>query len=332
MFELVWPWLLAFMPLPFVVWKLVPKSEARTASLRIPFYKAVTDEALTGSMISKTALALAAAAWLFLVVACARPVWIEQTVKIPVTGRDLLIAMDLSGSMETADFANNRVTRFDAVRQIAGDFIERRVGDRVGLIVFGSQPYLYAPLTFDVKTVVEFLNGSRIGFAGKRTAIGDTIALASKVLRERSADNRILILMTDGENSAGTLTPSQSLQIAVEFGVRIFVIGIGPDHTLGSSDRSVNVLPHIAETTGGRYFHAANSKSLEEIYRQIDAFEPIEADERSFTKMQELYPWSLATSMLLFLLLVLHVVMPAFGWQSVTGRDTSGDIFKSGIH
>lgn len=330
MLELSWPWMLTLLPLPFLMRKLAPQSQTRSASLRIPFYKEIADGMLTGGGVSKTALILASLAWLFLIAGSARPIWIEHTVKIPVTGRDLLIAMDISGSMETADFSNAQVTRFGAVRAIAGEFIQRRVGDRVGLIVFGSQPYLYAPLTFDVETVVEFLDGLRVGIAGKRTAIGDTIALASKVLRERSAENRILILMTDGENSAGELAPLQAMEVAVQIGVRIFVIGIGPNHALQSSDTRVNVLPHIAESTGGRYFHAADSDTLEDIYRQIDAFEPIEADERNFTRAQELYPWLLGAAMAVFSLLVIHAAYPGRQWAKYGPKN--GNISKSGIH
>ena len=325
MVQFAWGWLFILLPVPFAIWKWMPKSESRHTSLRIPFFRQVTNRALTDSATSRTALIVAMAAWISLVAAVARPLWIEESVKIPVTGRDLLVALDISGSMETADFSNSRMTRFEAVQRIASEFIKRRIGDRVGLILFGSQPYLYAPLTFDVRTVADFLGDSRVGFAGKRTAIGDTIALAVKVLRERSAENRILILLTDGENSAGTLTPTKAMEIAVEYGVRIFVIGIGPDQSLKNADPSKNVLPQIAETSGGVYFHAASSEKLEQIYQEIDEFEPIETDERTFTKAYELYPWFLGLAMLMFGLLVLRNATVHLKWRSVSNTERSAD-------
>ena len=152
--------------------------------------------------------------------------------------------------------------------------------------------------------------GSQVGFAGQRTAIGDTIGLAVKVLRERPAENRILILLTDGENSAGSIDPVQAVQLAVQHGVRIFVIGIGPDQALApNSGSSRNILPHIAQATGGVYFHASNSEALQDIYQQIDQYEPIEADEKRHTKATELYPWPLALSMTMIAVLAFLYAM-----------------------
>ena len=313
MLTFAWLWMFALLPVPVLVRKLMPKIDSKSASLKVPFFREVAEQSFTTGAPSRLSIILAIIAWLALVTAAARPLWIEESVKVPITGRDLLIALDISGSMQQTDFSVSGGSRFSAVREIAGEFVQRRAGDRVGLILFGSLPYLYAPLTFDVDTVVDFLSGSQVGFAGQRTAIGDTIGLAVKVLRERSAENRILILLTDGENSAGSINPVQAVQLAVQYGVRIFVVGIGPDQALAAnSGSSRNILPHIAQDTGGVYFHASNSEALQDIYQQIDQYEPIEADEQRHTKATELYPWPLALSMTMIAVLAFLYAMTGF--------------------
>ncbi len=317
MFRFGWIWMLVALPLPLLIRLFLPKYSDREASLIVPFFHEVSNQFSKTQSKSFLLLGFAILAWIFLVLASARPQWIDEKVSVPVTGRDLLIALDISGSMQQMDFSVTDASRFESVRQIAGDFLRRRAGDRVGLILFGSQPYLYAPLTFDVETVVEFLNGSQVGFAGQRTAIGDTIGFAVKVLRERPAENRLLILLTDGENSAGSLEPLQAMQLALEHGVRIFVIGIGPNYAPSQRAvpalRSRFVLPTIAESTGGVYFHASNSRMLEEVYQTIDQFEPIEGDEKTRTSVTELYPWPLGFSMSI---LALTILLNNFPWRN----------------
>ena len=298
MLDLQWLWVLLILPLPFVVRHFLPKRESRALSLKVPFFREVNDQRFSATAPSTSVLCMTVSIWLLLVIAAARPVWIEESVSVPITGRDLLIALDISGSMQQRGFSTGNESRFSAVQKIAGEFIAKRTGDRVGLILFGSQPYLYAPLSFDLDTVTEFLGHARVGFAGQATAIGDTIGLAVKVLRERSAQNRIMILLTDGDNSAGAIDPLDGMQLALEHGVRIFVIGIGIDHKR-SGGGGQNVLPGIAEKTGGFYFHASDAKALQEIYQIIDQYEPIEADAQTHLVVTELYPWSLALAMLI---------------------------------
>ncbi len=326
MIQFAWWWCFLLLPVPVAVRKWIPSAPSRSASPRIPFLHELAVRQAMQSASSSRALVWGALMWVVLVTACARPLWIEQSVKIPVTGRDLLIALDISGSMETVDFADARSTRFAVVQAVASDFIRRRVGDRVGLILFGSQPYLYAPLTFDVKTVADFLAQARVGFAGKRTAIGDAIALAVKVLRDRPAENRILILLTDGENSAGALTPAKAAAIATEYGVRIFAVGIGPDLARQNAGSPTHEFIRIAEATGGRYFHASNSQQLEQIYQEIDAFEPLEADQRTFTRAHELYPWLLGLAMTLFAALILAGSGLPLQWRSKIGKRRVPDV------
>ena len=315
MLKFEWLPVLLALPLPILVRMFVPIRESKPPSLKVPFFGAISAAGFAANAPSKSVFAMAILIWLALVTAAARPVWIQERVQIPITGRDLLIALDISGSMQQRDFASGNESRFSAVQKIAGEFVNRRAGDRVGLILFGSQPYLYAPLTFDLDSVVDFLSHARVGFAGQQTAIGDTIGLAVKVLRKRSAENRLLILLTDGDNSAGSLDPLEGMQLAVEHGVRVFVIGIGIDHSNLSSSaasrRPVNVLPTIAESTGGVYFHASDAEALEAIYAAIDEFEPIETESQSHRLVTELYPWPLAVSIILATLLFLQNMLLA---------------------
>ena len=250
-----------------------------------------------------------AVAWLLLLTAAARPLWLEHSTDFQATGRDLLVAVDISGSMKEKDMTASGQSRFEVVQNIAGEFVKRRHGDRVGLILFGTTPYLHAPLTFDVDTVALFLDESRVGFAGSRTSIGDTIAMAVKVLRDRPATNRILVLLTDGDNTSGHLNLGQAKTLAVEFGVRVYAITIGPQQLLQGSRidlaRGVGtkpVLQEIAEATGGVYYHADDAVKLEEIYQSIDKFEPVEIDDSSLLTATELYPWPLALTALLIAL------------------------------
>ncbi len=327
MFEFQWPLVFLALPLPYVIRRLVPKRESKPPSLKVPFFAAVSRAEMSIGIPPKTIMAVAALAWFALICAASRPVWIEERVQVPITGRDLLIALDISGSMQRQDFSAGYRSRFMAVREMAGEFVARRVGDRVGLILFGSQPYLYTPLTFDLNSVVEFLNHARVGFAGQQTAIGDTIGLAVKVLRERPAENRILILLTDGDNSAGSIEPLEGMRLAVEHGVRIFVIGIGIDHTAArvADHRGSNDLPRIAQATGGVYFHASNAAALEEIYAAIDAFEPIDAGQDSQLLTTELYPWPLAVAMVLAIIPFTHRRFANFGTRLRGLREEDAD-------
>lgn len=298
--------MLVLLPFPIVVRWLVPKSDQILPSLKAPFFHEAAKRGLAADAPSPASIVLAAIVWIALVVASARPIWVHESMEVPISGRDILIALDASGSMDQQDFSESKRSRFEVVRRIAGDFVLRRKGDRVGLILFGDLPYLYAPLTFDVDTVHEFLSTSRTRFAGARTAIGDSIGLAVKVLRDRPAENRILILLTDGENSAGSIEPLQAMQLAVDHGVRIYTIAIGALPEIPSAAGGVvgGVLGRIAASTGGIYFHASNPRDLERIYDEIDRYEPIEEELARKVIAGELYPWPLTLSLLSLLMLV----------------------------
>jgi len=247
--------------------------------------------------------------WLLFVLAAMQPMWPHGEARIPRSGRDLMLAIDLSRSMAAVDFtlAGRPVDRLEAAQYVAGDFLERRRGDRVGLILFGERAYVQAPLTFDTTAVRQLLEEAEIGLAGKATAIGDAIGLALKRLRdEQDAQQRVLILVTDGENTAGAVGPERAAELARDLGVRIYTIGIGAAsgqaNHLGLYSASGGVdegtLSAVAETTGGRYFRAQDTQQLMEIYASLDALEPGTDRSRPLRERSPLQPWLLALALI----------------------------------
>ncbi len=241
-----------------------------------------------------------------------RPQWLGDFVEFPVSGRDLIMAVDLSGSMQEEDFLlrGQRVDRLTATKFVAGDFIDRRIGDRIGLILFGERAYLQAPLTLDRKTVKTLLYESAIGLAGRATAIGDAIGLAVKRLRLRENANKVLILLTDGANSAGEVEPIEAARLAAREGLKIYTIGVGADEMVvdfffgsrkinPSADLDEKTLNEIADMTGGRYFRARDTQELDEIYVLLDELEPVERDVRRFRPRKSLYFWPLTIAMII---------------------------------
>jgi Ca-activated chloride channel family protein len=313
MITLEWPWVLAALPLPLAARYLLPpaRTDARQA-LRLPFYHELAGLESSGSgRRGRLRQLLAWLAWMLLIVAAARPQWIGDPVSLPVTGRDLMLAVDLSGSMDEQDYVldGRPVSRLDVVKQVAGEFIDRRQGDRLGLILFGTRAYLQTPLTYDRETVRAMLSDTVIGLAGRETAIGDAIALAVKRLREQPEGNRVLILLTDGTNTAGNISPEAAARLAAESKVRIYTIGIGggpvglrtPFGMLlqQPSDLDPDTLKAIAKETGGRYFQATDTGELAHVYDELDRLEPSIRDNRTYRPMQALFPWPAGAALLL---------------------------------
>ena len=312
MWSFAWPWVFLALPLPVVVRKLMPAArEGREAGLRVPDLRAFAVLARRSEVAQLTnwRFWMTAAAWLLLVVAAARPERIGADVDVPVSGRNLMLAIDLSGSMDAKDFelGNRRVDRLTATKAVASDFIRRREGDRLGLILFGERAYLQAPLTLDRETVNTLLMESVIGLAGEKTAIGDAITLAVKRLHEQGAEaaEQVLILLTDGANTAGEIAPLKAAELAAQIGLRIYTVGIGADQMVLPSItglmRSINpsadldeaTLKRIAKTTGGHYFRARDTAGFQEIYRLLDELEPVAEPEAGFRPVQALFYWPL---------------------------------------
>ncbi|MCK5915494.1 MAG: VWA domain-containing protein [Deltaproteobacteria bacterium] len=319
MTKFIWPELFAALPLPLIFYLLLPKARNTTGkALKVPFFRELADFAETSTTkSSKWLKIIAIIAWLLLVTAAARPQWIGEPVSMPVSGRDLLLAVDISGSMKAKDMEirGRAVDRLTIIKKVAGEFIVRREGDRIGLILFGSQAYLQAPLSLDRKTVNQLLQESMIGIAGNKTAIGDALGLAVKRLHERPGSRKVLILLTDGANTAGTIEPLKAAELAKADNVSIYTIGIGAERMIVNcffGDRVVNPssgldeksLTKIAQLTGGRYFRARESADLEKIYALLDKLEPVLSEDNSLRPIRELFPWPLGCALILAFILI----------------------------
>jgi len=320
MIEFVWPWMFLVLPLPWFARRFLPPAETtRGAALRVPFLNELAQPGDVAHPIHhRWLLWLAFGTWLFIVCASSRPQWLGDPLALPVSGRDLVLAVDLSQSMRETDFQiqGRQVDRLTATKWVANDFIARREGDRIGLILFGEQAYLQTPLTFDRDTVLTLLNESQIGLAGRATAIGDAIGLAVKRLRKKEAGHRVLILLTDGANTAGEVEPLQAAELAAREGLTIYTIGIGADEMIvrgllssrrvnPSADLDEKMLRTIAEQTGGQYFRARDTSELEKIYQLLDKLEPVERDLELFRPITALFHWPLAAAIFLLALLMI---------------------------
>jgi len=321
MIEFIWWGLLFLLPLPLLLRMLLtPVDSADDYALRTPYYQNWIQLYEQGSLNKEKRLLrliLLILMWILLIIASARPQYVGEPIELPATGRDLLLAVDISGSMEATDLQlqGKKATRLDVVKSVLNDFIERREGDRIGLILFGEQAYLQTPLTFDRTTVKKMLDESAIGLAGaSRTAIGDGIGLAVKRLRERKADSRVLVLLTDGQNNTGAVEPIKAAQLASQIGVKIYTIGVGADEmvvesffgqrTLNpSKDLDEKTLISVAEATDGQYFRARDTDELENIYSVLDEIEPVEANPETFRPVKSLFYWPLAAALLMAFLL-----------------------------
>ena len=325
MLSLAWPWVLILLPLPFVLrWRLPPRQNDAQAALRVPHvddFQLGESPTTAGHTQHHGRLLLASLIWLALVLAASRPQWLGDEIDTPLSGRDLMLAIDLSGSMAIEDFSlrGKTVDRLTASQYVAADFIEQRKGDRVGLILFGRNAYLQAPLSFDRKTVNALLQEAVIGLAGKETAIGDAIGLAIKRLQDQNKNSRVLILMTDGANTAGEVSPLKAAELAHKQGLKIYTIGIGADEMIRqtffgrqrinpSADLDEKTLRAIAQKTGGRYFRARNTDELKQIYALLDKLEPVQQDSLRFRPVRALFYWPLGLALGLLLLMALFAL------------------------
>lgn len=325
MFEFTWSWVFLLAPLPWLMRRLLPNAESGEAALQVSFLADL--EALAGQRARKTLPDLRQHAplvliWLLLLLAAARPEWVGEPLPVPSSGRDLMLAVDVSGSMDYPDmhWQGEEVSRLELVKGLLGEFIDGRRGDRLGLILFGTQAYLQSPLTFDRLTVKTWLDEALIGIAGKNTAVGDAIGLAVKRLRERPAQSRVLVLVTDGANTAGQIEPLTAARLAAEQGVKIYTIGIGADPQSSGIAGMLGINPgldldepqltEIASLTGGQYFRARDADELAEISRVLDQLEPVSQLPTLARPAQPLFPWPLGAALLLSLLLVSQQLWP----------------------
>ncbi|WP_226944872.1 vWA domain-containing protein [Pseudomonas sp. FME51] len=325
MFEFHWPLCFLLLPLPWLYRRFLPAANTRSAALQVSFMDRLEAlRPLSPQHSSPGRKWPYLVVWALLVSAAARPELLGETLPTPVTGRDMMLALDLSGSMEFQDMQLDgvEVNRLVLVKHLLGEFVDRRRGDRLGLILFGTQAYVQAPLTHDRQAVREWLEESFIGLAGRETAIGDAIGLAIKRLLDEPAASRVLILITDGANTAGTVTPLRAARLAAEHQIRIFTIGVGADtqaqdNTTASLwglqfDPSIELdegsLKEIALITDGAYFRARNEADLQAIYQRLDQLEPALRDGLPDRQTTPLYPWPLGLALVLSLMLSGNVI------------------------
>ena len=316
---LQWPaWLLA-LPLPWILQRLVPPPPAGGDALRLPIASRARELVAPAGAARRGIGWLAGVAWVMLCIAAARPQQLGPAVQPPARGRDLMVALDLSGSMNEQDMSlgGGAVDRLTAAKAVLSDFIDRRVGDRLSLLVFGRQAHVLTPFTLDRDSVREQLADSVVGLAGQETAIGDAIGLAVKRLRNQPEGERVLVLLTDGVNTAGVLDPRKAARIAADAGVRIHTVAFGGDGAVslfgfrvavpGADDEiDETTLRAIATSTGGRFFRARDTDELAGIYADIDRLEPIARPGRAVRPRIERYAWPLGAALVLGVLAALQ--------------------------
>ncbi len=310
-------WLLLLIPLPWLIRRWLPTHQEQKTAVRVPFMQRISR--LAGVQPgSSTAVAkrpfsqwlVLSLAWLLVIVALARPQWLEDPVINELPMRDLMVAVDLSGSMEAEDFtdtAGNVVDRLTAVKQVLDAFFARREGDRVGLILFGTAAFVQVPFTDDLDVVRELLEEAQVRMLGPRTMLGDAMGLAINQFERSEVEDRVLIVLTDGNDTGSLVPPDRAAEIARDSDVVVHTIAIGDPTATGEQALDEKTLEGIAVTTGGRYFHANDREELEEIYAYLDEINPRQVDTQSYRPLTDLYHWPLAGSLLMTLLYIMYL-------------------------
>lgn len=317
MFELHWPAAFLLLPLPWLLRWLLPPAAVPSTALQVGFLPRLEQLHSNATPIHSARRHWPfIVIWLLLLIAASRPQWLGEPLPISISGRDMMLAVDLSGSMEYQDMQldGEPVPRMAVLQRLVSNFIEERQGDRLGLILFGSSAYVQAPLTHDLDSLNQWMDEAFVGLAGRETAIGDAIGLAIKRLTTEPAESRVLVLITDGANTAGQVNPLRAARFAASEGIRIFTIGVGADRSTqaGTRDPSVDLdegtLVDVALATGGEYFRARNGEDIDVIYNRIDMLEPALRDSGPRRHARALYPWPLGLAMLLTLTLAGNAV------------------------
>lgn len=320
MFELANPWMFVALPLPLLVYWLFPAYQESQDSIRVPFFQRLVE--LTGETPQKGAVVLQRMlfqkiwipfTWVLIVIALAQPQWVGNPIEQTRSARDLMVAVDLSGSMETMDFKaadGKQISRLAAVKQVLADFARQREHDRLGLIVFGDSPYLQAPFTEDHATWLTLLEETEIAMAGQSTMFGDAIGLAIKLFEASETENRVLIVLTDGNDTGSKVPPVEAAKVAENRNVTIYTIAVGNPDTAGEEALDLDTMNTIAEVTGGHSYQALDRLQLQQIYKDIAGLEPETHETLSFRPRLSLhhYPLGLALAgyMVFFTLMTLR--------------------------
>lgn len=319
MIELIWPWVWLLLPLPFLIRHFAPAAQQSEVALVVPFFsrfKNINEQTRDSQLSSsRSTFWLALFIWCLLLAAASRPQWMGEPVPVSSSARDIIMAVDISGSMKRTDLKlnNEPVTRLEVIKHIVGEFVKQRKGDRLGLILFGTNAYLQAPLTFDLNTVNTLLDEAQIGMAGEHTAIGDAIGLAIKRLIKQPNAQHVLILLSDGGDNASEVKPQQAAELAAKEHIKIYTVGVGASEmeipslffsrTVNpSQDLDEETLKLIADKTGGQYFRAQSTEELQQIYNKIASLEPIKQDDQIYRPQISLLHYPLALAFLLSML------------------------------
>ena len=344
MYKLEYSWLLALLPLPLFLYWLLPAYKEEQDSIRLSFFSYISSAIgvtpQPGAVVPRTnwlQKLLAPICWSLIVLALARPQRVEPPIQKIQPGRDVMLALDISQSMETPDFhtpEGKRMRRVDAVKQVVSNFIQRRKNDRIGLIVFGQAAYPVTPFTLDHDACIKILNQTDAGMAGPQTMIGDAIGLAIKQFDNSDAKQKLLILLTDGNDTGSRMPPRKAAEIASQRGVTIHVVGIGDPHATGEDKVDYAALAGIAKVTGGQLFHGQNRDELEKAYATLDAITPQNFKTLSYQPKTELFMFPLGTAVVLLagyhiLMMILSPLLRVFARQKrpADEADTSS-VFK----
>jgi Ca-activated chloride channel homolog len=316
-------WILWLLPVPLLVWLLMPSYKDEQTSVRIPFFNRVAETArlkpAPGAIVPQTnwlQKVLVPLCWCLTLIALARPVLVEPPVQKIQPARDLMLALDISQSMETPDFISpeeKRITRIEAVKRVVDDFIQRRTGDRIGLIVFGAAPYPQTPFTLDHSTCRALLAETQPGMAGPQTMLGDAIGLAIKEFENAEAKEKVLILLTDGNDTGSRMPPLKAAEIAKDHGVKIHTVVIGNPKATGEDKVDVALMRSVSEKTGGRFFLGQDQKQLADIYATLDRITVQNFKTQTYRPKRQLYQYPLAVA--LILVIVYQFIM--FMWTLV---------------
>lgn len=297
MWQFDYPWLLLLLPLVGLGYRYLPDYREARSAVRVPFFSAMSRAvgqapSQAGTRGNRWQLLLNVLVWTLLVIAAARPVLVEKPIERQQPVRDLMLAIDLSQSMETTDYTDangQKINRLAAVKEVVHRFIDRRRDDRLGLIVFGSGAYPQAPLTLDHASLSLLLDDSGIGMAGPNTAIGDAIGLGLKMLDQAHEHEKVMILLTDGNDTSSAITPEHAASMAAAKGVVIHTIGIGDPSANGEAKVDLQGLQQIAKVTGGRFFRAEDRQALDQVYDTLDKLNPHEVKTLSHQPKRDLF-------------------------------------------
>jgi len=318
--ELEFPWWFLVLPLPYLVWRFVPPHTETVEALRVPYFERLSElvkaEPQRGAVIrrrGKVRLLVLTLVWCATVTALTKPVLRKDPVTVTKSARDLLLAVDLSGSMDTQDLksiAGAPSSRLAVVKEVVGEFVGRRTGDRLGLLVFGAAPYTQVPFTLDTSLVTRLLSETETHMAGDSTVLGDAIGLAIRTFERSRASSRVLILLTDGNDTGSDVPHLTAARIAAQHHITVHVIGVGDPRLAGEERLNETVLSQIAQLTGGRYYHASDRANLSEIYAELDRLEVIQFESRTFTPQVDVFYYPLGLGGVLFVLLLLGSALP----------------------